>query len=101
MHLVQILLPLADNDGQPFPPSLFAAVRAELADRYGGITVYRRAPAEGLWCDDGKASRDDVAIHEVMVDTLDRDWWADYRAGLEARFRQDEVLVRAVAVERL
>ena len=101
MHLVQILLPLADNDGRPFPASLFAAVRTELADRYGGITVYRRAPAEGLWCDDGDTSHDDVAIYEVMVEVLDHHWWADYRAGLEARFRQDEVLVRAVAVERL
>lgn len=101
MHLVQILLPLADNDGQPFPHALFAAVRAELADRYGGITVYRRAPAEGLWCDDGQATRDDVAIYEVMVEALDRNWWADYRAGLEVRFRQDEVVVRAVPVERL
>lgn len=101
MYLVQILLPLADNAGVPFPASLLANVREELAARYGGITVYRRAPAEGVWCDDGEASHDDVAIYEVMVDTLDRNWWADYRAGLEARFRQDEVLVRVVAVERL
>ena len=36
-----------------------------------------------------------------LAEAIDRDWWTAYRNGLEQRFRQDEVLVRATAVERL
>jgi len=36
-----------------------------------------------------------------MVAELDRGWWAAYRGELEQRFRQDEVVVRALAIERL
>ena len=102
MHLIQLFLPLHDNDGQPFPRALFDAVRAELAEAFGGVTAYTRAPATGLWEDDsGLVQRDDVLLFEVMADALDRAWWDAYRQTLEHRFRQDEVLVRATAVERL
>lgn len=40
MHLVQLFLPLRDNAGASLPPALFAAVRAELTDAFGGITAY-------------------------------------------------------------
>jgi len=36
-----------------------------------------------------------------MVAELDRAWWAAYRAKLEERFAQDELVVRAHAIERL
>ena len=49
MHLVQILLPTADNDGQPFPSDWFRDLRQDLTDRFGGVTVYAQAPAEGFW----------------------------------------------------
>ena len=102
MHLIQLFLPLHDNDGQPFPRALFDAARAELAEAFGGVTAYTRAPATGLWEDDaGRVQRDDVLLFEVMADALDRAWWDAYRQTLEHRFRQDEVLVRATAVERL
>lgn len=102
MHLIQLFLPLYDNAGQVFPRTLFDAVRAELADAFGGVTAYTRAPATGLWEDDaGRVQRDDVLLFEVMAEAIDRDWWTAYRNGLEQRFRQDEVLVRATAVERL
>lgn len=45
--------------------------------------------------------RDDVVLFEVMADHVDHGWWAAYRAQLEHRFQQDEVLVRAVRTERL
>jgi hypothetical protein len=101
MHLVQILLPLADNEGRPFPGADYARLRQELSDRFGGITSYSRAPAEGLWKDGGETSRDDVVIFEVMAETLDRAWWQGCRVGLEARFRQDAIVMRALPIERL
>lgn len=101
MHLIQILLPLRDNDGWPFPPGLHAAVRRELAGRFGGLTAYSRAPAEGLWEGDAGASRDEIVVLEVMAEKLDAAWWRSYRESLERRFRQESVVVRALALKLL
>lgn len=102
MHLVQILLPLYDNEGRAFGREAIAGVREELTEHFGGVTAHLRAPAEGAWREPGgDVDRDDVVIMEVMAEELDRGWWAEYRAALEERFRQDEVVVRATAMERL
>jgi hypothetical protein len=102
MHLVQLFLPLRDNAGRAFDKELFGEVRAALAERFGGSTAFVRAPAAGLWEDDeGDLQRDDVVLVEVLVETLDRAWWRDYRHALEQRFRQDAILVRALAAETL
>jgi hypothetical protein len=101
MHLVQILLPLYAADGDRLPQAQFSAVRAELVERFGGLTAYSRAPASGLWDDGGDVQRDDIVVYEVMVDHLDRAWWAQYRLALAQRFRQQELVVRAQAIERL
>ena len=102
MHLVQLLLPVYDNAGRPFPASFYAAVRDELAGRFGGLTAYTRAPAEGSWSNDGEQPhRDDIVVYEVMVERLDRAWWRSFRASLENRFTQQELVVRAQTVERL
>lgn len=102
MHLIQLFLPLYDNDGQAFARPLFDSVRAELTERFGGVTAFVRSPAVGAWEDDsGEVQRDDVVLFEVMADHVDHGWWAAYRAGLEVRFQQDEVMVRAVRAERL
>jgi hypothetical protein len=49
----------------------------------------------------GDVSRDDVVILEVATDGLDHGWWDECRRTLEARFRQEEMLVRALPIERL
>ena len=102
MHLIQLFLPLYDNDGQAFAKPLFDTVRGELTERFGGVTAFVRSPAVGAWEDhSGDVQRDDVVLFEVMADHVDHGWWAAYRAQLEQRFQQDEVLVRAVRTERL
>lgn len=101
MHLVQIILPRFDNSGTPIPASLFREVRQTLLDRFGGVTAFTRAPAEGLWQDGPHVQRDDVLLYEVMVDQVDRAWWASYRKELEAMFQQQELVIRAHRIERL
>ncbi len=102
MHLVQIFLPLYDQAGAAFPRSLFDGVRAELTEVFGGVTAFVRSPASGAWEDDrGKLQRDELVLLEVMTAHVDHGWWSDYRSQLERRFRQDEVLVRAMGVEQL
>ncbi|HEU4992976.1 MAG TPA: hypothetical protein VFT52_10890 [Luteimonas sp.] len=102
MYLIQLFLPLRDNAGAPFPPAMFGAVRAGLADVFGGVTAYQRAPATGLWEDGSNGiQRDDLLLFEVMATTLDRAWWKSYSAALAERFRQASVLVRALPCEWL
>ncbi|HYD54936.1 MAG TPA: hypothetical protein VEA99_20035 [Gemmatimonadaceae bacterium] len=98
-HLVQLLLPLRDNDGAAIEPRHFREVRDELTTRFGGLTAYTRAPADGLWTDGGEdAARDQIVIYEVMTDRIDPDWWDAFRRALERRFRQETIVIRALPI---
>ncbi len=102
MFLVEFFLPTFDNDGARFPKYEFDRVRRELTERFGGVTAFMRSPAMGLWEDDaGQVRRDDLVSFEVMAETLDRDWWRNYREQLGKRFRQQEILMRASSSELL
>ncbi len=101
MYLIDLLIPAYDNEGHKFDPAMFAAVRSELTDRFGGLTVFSRAPAEGLWSSGGEMRKDDIVVFQVMTASLDRDWWARYRKTLETRFRQEVIVVRAQTTELL
>lgn len=103
MYLIQLLIPLADNDGRRFPQGHYTTLSEELTERFGGLTAYSRAPAVGLWQpeDSDQRQRDDVVAYEVLAETLDRDWWTSYRSSLQTRFEQDEIMIRAHEVHRL
>ena len=101
MFLVEILLPLYDNEGRRFGAEEFDRVRDELAARFGGVTAFRRSPAEGVWREGGAESRDRVVVFEVMTDGVDRAWWRGYREELERRFRQEKIVARATEFEEL
>ena len=89
--LVEILLPVVAGR-----ESEHAQVRAELLERFGGVTVWSRSPARGLWkAEAGRAETDDIIVYEVLAPELDRGWWSAYRLQLEGRFVQASVLIRA------
>ena len=101
-HLVQLLLPTRRRDGAPVAAEEFARVRVELTEQFGGVTAYSRSPATGLWKrDDEEIERDQVIMVEVVVDDLDREWWARYRGQLETRFDQEVVHARALPMEQV
>jgi hypothetical protein len=102
-HVVEILLPTASNDGEPFGRERLDCVRDELVQLFGGVTLFSRSPAEGLWADGGSEEvlRDRVITVEVMTDQLDVDWWATYRTTLQERIAQEEILVRRYHVRKL
>jgi hypothetical protein len=101
-YLVQCFLPLRDNDNRTFPREMYDAERRALTTKFGGLTEYTRAPAEGLWKDGAtETMHDDLIVYEVMTRDLDREWWATYRTGLQRRFRQKRIVVRAHAMELL
>ena len=71
MYLIQVLLPLRDNHGHPFPKSLFKSVDADLVARFGGVTAFSRAPAKGKWLNRDEEQRDDVV--GVVIERAVRD----------------------------
>src|SRR3954463_902061 len=99
MYLIHTLLPLNDNDGRPYGREMFRAVADELTERFGGLTAHTQAPAEGLVKGGDGTSRDEIVIYEVMAKKLEKRWWRGYRLGLETRFRQQEVVIRAQAIQ--
>ncbi|HEV2880150.1 MAG TPA: hypothetical protein VGX24_02490 [Pyrinomonadaceae bacterium] len=101
MYLIQILLPLYDNEGAPFERKVYERVREELIKKFGGVTAFHSSPAEGIWKEGGEVSRDAIIVFEVMTAELEREWWTQYRRDLEARFRQEKMIVRATSIEQL
>jgi hypothetical protein len=101
MYLIQILLPLYDNEGSAFERQSYDRVRDELTKKFGGVTAFSNSPAEGLWKKGVEVSRDRIIIFEVMSEELERAWWTPYRTQLEARFRQERMIVRATLIEQL
>ncbi len=93
-YLVEILLPVTPAVSD----RALETVRFELTNRFGGVTVHDSVPADGLWKDGRKVEQDRILLLEVMTDELDRHW---YRQSLETLFSQDEIIVRALSIERL
>jgi len=102
MHLVQVLLPLYDNTGHVFEEALYLDVKTVFTEKFGGVTVYIRSPAEGAWQGpSGAHSHDQIVIFEVMTARLDRPWWRKMRSLLARTFRQEQLVIRTHAIEIL
>ena len=101
MVLIQVLLPTKGATSADGLAPL-AQTRAELGERFRGLTAYLRSPAKGLWtAPDGHTEQDDVVMVEVVTDSFDRGWWRTYAATLAERFGQESIHVRAVRVDML
>ena len=85
MNIVEIYLPMTSNDGTPFTPDLFDRIERELTEKFGGVTAHRRAPAQGRWQSARETEVDQIAIFEILVEAVDKDWWARYRRTLDDR----------------
>jgi hypothetical protein len=101
MNLIQILLPVYDNDGKPFARAFHRRVQKELTTQFGGLTAYSRAPADGLWRKGKTTKHDDIVVYEVMAEKRNAKWWQAYRVKLEKRFRQEEIIIRAQTISIL
>jgi len=99
MHLVEILLPLRDEAGTPFPAEYYDDLAQHLTNTFGGVTSFLRAPAEGRWHGRGAMQREDIAVIEVMTRSFDREWWTALKSELQAKFQQDELIIRCQMVD--
>ena len=76
--------------------------RTELVERFGGLTAYIQAPAQGIWtAPSGQREIDEIVMVEILVERFDRSWWRSYVDTLARRFQQDTIHVRALQVELL
>ncbi|WP_031530013.1 hypothetical protein [Dyadobacter crusticola] len=99
MQLIQIFIPAYDPDGNRFDEKFFTEIKTKLTTQFGGVTIYQRAPATGLWKEDGKTTRDEIIIFEVMAEEVESSFWKPYKAALEAQFRQQQLLIRSSQIE--
>jgi inorganic pyrophosphatase len=101
-RLVQLFLPLYDEQGRPFLQAFFTAVKKKLTEKFGGVTVYAHSPVSGLWEDgQSKIVRDTMVIFEVMAGEIDAAFWKKYKSSLMKKFGQKELLVRRFEVGTL
>jgi hypothetical protein len=101
MFMIEILLPLRDESGEPLPAAHFDALARRLTERFGGVTSFTRSPGEGRWKQGGATEHDDIVVIEVMAEDVDRPWWSGLRRQLMRDFRQKNILIRCHAAERL
>ena len=99
MHVVEIYLPTGDAS----LATEFEKLRDRLTEKFGGVTAFAQAPAQGAWRapKTDQVEHDDVIVVEVMTDKVDRAWWSDLRTALELALQQKEILIRTHEVERL
>ena len=96
MYLIQILLPVSSGPNV----GAFSRTREELADKFGGVTAYTRAAAQGIWISPaGEKERDSMLMVEVFAQDFDRGWWRSYQEVLAERFQQEEIHIRAINAE--
>lgn len=100
MKLVQLFIPLYDNDGMPFKDDLFVSLKEQLAEKFGGVTIYRQTT--GFWKQsEGPAQKDEILIYEVMVKTIETKFWKELKERLLKAFRQESLLFRFFDIELL
>ena len=99
MICIQIFLPVLDHKGHRRTYRLFGAVQEELTAKFGGVTAFVNATAQGRWKKNRRTVHDEIVVIEVMVKRLNRAWWQRYKLGLEKRFEQEAIIVRALPVQ--
>ena len=75
----------ASYEGQPFDAHKYADVREELSRRFGGITAFTRAPAEGSSLAKGTAVHDEIIVFEALFDYAAPDEIVDRQAEPRGR----------------
>ena len=98
MHLIEIFLPVGNTKADRHH---LERIECKLTERFGGVTVYARAPAKGLFKDNQDTERDDITVLEVMADNLDEDWWKGLRDHLQRDLSEKEILIRASRIQKL
>ncbi len=82
-------------------PNTSAFVASSLIASAGSRRIHTRPPRAFGKKRGNRQLKDEMVIFEVMAPQLDAGWWKQYRQGLEARFRQETIVVRAQEIQLL
>ena len=93
------LLPLLDNDGQPYPASDWDWLVDSLVSRFGGYTLDGKV--EGAWRDpkSGQVYRDSSVRYVVVVDEPAVGDLLSFLGEVKVRFRQEALYVERPTTE--
>lgn len=98
----EVLLPLRFNDGTAIPDAAVADTLTELEERFGAVSCETQT-TRGHWRHEGQSYRDDLV--RVYVDVPDapesRQFFAEYKERLKARFRQLDIWMTTYPIEVL
>lgn len=96
-----VLVPIRDNDGQPFSPADWDLLERKLLERFGGFTG--GGMAEGAWSDDaGKVYRDVSRRYEVALSSWNQlPDWLDVVRWIRVHFRQIAVYVEVAGIPEI
>lgn|GEM_PF-115379 len=100
--LVQLFLPIREENGSSFPIHYYNQLSTQLKEKFGGITIYNRSPATGLWKESGAQTvQDELLVYEVLTTSIENDYWQALKTKLEKQFRQTEILVLFTKIRKL
>lgn len=98
-YLVQLFLPLIDDNAKPYPSSHFESTKKELVKVFGGISVFGQLPVAGTWENGkGEQEKDKLIVFEVMTSVIDKAYWKALRKSLEKKFAQELVVIRSLSI---
>lgn len=100
--LIQLLVPLYDGEGKRYPARYYSQLQRKLTDKFGGLTIYSRNPAEGFW-KEGKSQtvKEEMLVYEVMAVEADPDFWQKLKFTLVEQFDQEEIVITCCKISRI
>lgn len=100
--LVQLFIPLNDENGALFPEHYYTKLSTDLNEKFGGVTLYNRSPATGLWKQKHeKTVQDELLVYEILIAFIDNEYWQALKARLEKQFNQTELLILLTKIQKL
>lgn len=102
MREYTIYLPLKYNDGSNIEVEKLRAIKLELVDTFGAITVSSlSAPYQGRWKYGGVEYIDDIIKIEVLAthDRLTKKFFVDFKERLKKSLQQIDILITAHGIQ--
>jgi hypothetical protein len=95
-----MLLPLTHNDGSPINPEKHSQTCDEIADRFGGYSIFPYT-VRGVWVHEGQRYEDEsLRLTTDVADTPEnRQFFAEYKLTLRERFQQIEIYIISYPID--
>jgi inorganic pyrophosphatase len=97
--LIQLFLPLKNEDGKSFPDKYFDNVKETLTQKFKGLSIYSKSPVNGRWENSKSNIEEDILlVYEIMTDRVDLSYWEKYKQLLQKQFKQDTIVIRCLDI---